>query len=893
MATNTPPTEQELRDAGTDLDTIGQFVNAPADVNGDGTINTRTGGAIEVLAKIRERADIALAEIDGELVALIGATTYADRAAMDAVTPTELPARAEIPSGPDAGFYEYSVDESGWLEFEPQLSLRVEELEDRVLHLQPPRHDVAFAQVTADGKRITHVRPDGRHVHNHKAGSIKTEELEEGGKLAAVPAATLLDGSLWDFIAIGQDNKRIWGVRGEDFYGPSSGALVSRSELLARSAPDLVSGKVRRSKLLTVATAETHRTTNDDEFIADAVSGAFERLPDLPAECFSFQNVLAEEVEFRRAAIDLDGLNYRGTWDPATPVPHVSSDVYRMKRGWYYHISATANGFTEGDRLVFIGAHASSTAFDNGVYRIARKDGTTTDENGNTVKDVFGTLWREVPGGRFYRGEWSPASAAYPSDANLVAGDTYAVSAPGLHDGETYAYGDYLVKTATGWRREAQHALTVVTSGGSVELTCPTGSLREWEVRKATLSEYVSFLDLRAIVPEIVTARVHDVDGRRQIWLHNANGGVDKLTDQNVGNSYAPQFDGSTLMFKSDRSGEELPYIMSVERMPGRFGRAMEVLPARSNKVVTVGDSYGTRWGPSFIRQIEYDDQINGRRVARDGADLNGGSLDDNYISSILTALGEGVGHPDHLSGIVSYVLDWNNGRAEERAEILQALAAVRGRTPRFLVTGNAIGRQIAWDGAQMVVGSNFNADTQKQEDEARLEEIMGGEFFEGGNYANMRKYGISSRNPRFDPNDWDPVLQMSVGDVANTYGIWGLWTIVGIDDVNYPQIRTQLNEANFQGYIDNESQRVSATDWHYYVATGDGDLTANRVHYFYNGDWFNLGTGDGVHWPSADTPFYTDPDVLTVKSNGDVSNIINMMAYDVVTELSARGWLD
>lgn len=55
MGINTPPTALELQNAGTDLNTVDQFANAAADVNGTGIISTRRGGPIRVMAWFAEQ----------------------------------------------------------------------------------------------------------------------------------------------------------------------------------------------------------------------------------------------------------------------------------------------------------------------------------------------------------------------------------------------------------------------------------------------------------------------------------------------------------------------------------------------------------------------------------------------------------------------------------------------------------------------------------------------------------------------------------------------------------------------------------------------------------------------------------------------------------------------
>ncbi len=51
MPDTSPPSQQDLENAGEDLNTLDQFANAAADVNGTGEHQTRTGGPTKVLAK--------------------------------------------------------------------------------------------------------------------------------------------------------------------------------------------------------------------------------------------------------------------------------------------------------------------------------------------------------------------------------------------------------------------------------------------------------------------------------------------------------------------------------------------------------------------------------------------------------------------------------------------------------------------------------------------------------------------------------------------------------------------------------------------------------------------------------------------------------------------------
>ncbi|MDJ0921036.1 MAG: hypothetical protein QNI84_07900, partial [Henriciella sp.] len=202
-----PPDVAGFAQYVTFLDTrLGALENAVSATSEDAQTTAQIKSDIEALQSAIQ------AMLDGSTSE---AVPYELNADMRAVTPTELPAFASVYKDPVSdlnGSFVYPVGGTDWEDVDKWIKDRFAEIEDRIAFKTVPRHDVAMVEISGDGRRLQHIRPDGRHVHNHKPGSIKTEELEEGGKLAAVPAATLLDGSLWDFIAIGQDNKRIWGV---------------------------------------------------------------------------------------------------------------------------------------------------------------------------------------------------------------------------------------------------------------------------------------------------------------------------------------------------------------------------------------------------------------------------------------------------------------------------------------------------------------------------------------------------------------------------------------------------------------------------------------------------------------------------------------------------------
>lgn len=754
---------------------------------------------------------------------------------------------------------------------------------------QAGRLDVLLAEVDSAGKALNILRSDGRYEHSHKVGSIGTDELVDADKLNSAPEAITHDRDDLPFVQTDSADKLLIGVDQQGrIMGPDRAPLASQSFANIRSAPDIAVGHITRQRLLTVGAP----ITEDEDFPGDGVAGGWQALPYFAASHFDLFNETGVELELRRTTVKFDGMLYAGAWDPSGGDLPISGDQYRTKFTWFWHVTVTDGEFEAGDRVVFLGGVEGSTGFGATTQRFVYPDGSVS-------ADAYSGVFFKVLRGedmRFYRGTWNPASAAYPSDANLVDGDTYSVSAAGAYDGVTYAYGDYLVRSGTGWRKEVSPTITEVADTASAAFSVPSGYLSEWEVRRKTGAAPV-YADIRVQVREPVTAQVQEISGRKQIWLHYADGSVNKLATVNAaGNAFSPSFDGSILSYKSDVSGEVLTYRMATEKMPGKFGRPFVPVKAKSDTFASFGDSYNSRWGSPLLRQIEYDDVLNGRQKNRNGlvpADV--GSLDQYWIGGLANILAEG-GYvaDDYLSGIICYTLDWNNGRMEEREAILRVLAGLQGSCTRLLVAGNTAGRDIRWNGSAMQVHSSFVGDADKIEDEARLEEMMGGEFFEGGNYANMRKWSISARNPRFTASDWDPVLQMTIGDVADTYGFWGLWSLIDIQAANYPAMRSNINEANFQGYIDDQSEILSSTDWHYYVGTGVGDAGEGRTYYKLGGTTYSFGGGDGVHLPSATAAYgYAVSEMTVTGPDADTSNLMNLMAYDVATELSARGWLD
>ncbi|MBI1401463.1 putative Ig domain-containing protein [Hyphomonas sp.] len=68
MAIDTPPTAQEIQNAGTDVDTLDKVINGAADLGGDGIVATRRGGPVKTLAWYLAQLD-AHRLAAGELVA--------------------------------------------------------------------------------------------------------------------------------------------------------------------------------------------------------------------------------------------------------------------------------------------------------------------------------------------------------------------------------------------------------------------------------------------------------------------------------------------------------------------------------------------------------------------------------------------------------------------------------------------------------------------------------------------------------------------------------------------------------------------------------------------------------------------------------------------------------
>lgn len=84
-----PISPQQLIDAGRDARDLGDVVNGPADLNGDGTVPTRTGGDKRTLAKL-----------EAEFQARIGAQTVQEQAAASAAALAQAWASGTLPGGP-------------------------------------------------------------------------------------------------------------------------------------------------------------------------------------------------------------------------------------------------------------------------------------------------------------------------------------------------------------------------------------------------------------------------------------------------------------------------------------------------------------------------------------------------------------------------------------------------------------------------------------------------------------------------------------------------------------------------------------------------------------------------------------------------------------------------
>lgn len=725
--------------------------------------------------------------------------------------------------------------------------------------------------------------------------SIQTSALYEADKFDALPGFRDIDIPGDEALFLGIDGTQFLRVVDGRLEGPEGSPLATDARAARVGGPETAVGHVVRQQSVTVSTAETANLTGAGTVQpGDAVLGAWERMPYRAVTGFRLTNTLAEDVEIRRALVDMDGINYRGAWDPSSGALPIPVDDYRVKPGWFWHVSTDSGVFLEGDRVVFLNAVAGSGAFESENQFFLLGDNTISPNPGLNLDGLF---FRVVRGGRFYRGRWDPASAAYPAEANLLTGDSYSVSAAGAFDGVTYAYGDYLVKTATGWTREAQTVIRTVAPAATLDAACE--NLVEWEIRRTGANEATpAELVLDVTARRQVTARVVEVDGNRRIRLYWEDGQIETLDAQNIRNNWAPRFVGSELHFDSDRSGEVRSYVMPMERIPGRNAAPYRVVPARSDTLLTVGDSIGTRWGPVLQTQVEHNDYLTARGKARKGVVLQGGSLDHVYISANILGAAEGLLPSEYMAGIVCYTVDWRNGTPAERAAIARAEAATRGG--RFFVAGYTAARTLTWSGSAVVCHTPFLTEVSgnRVAEETALTEMMGGDWFEGGRYLNFRKWLLSSRNPRYNRALWDPVLQMSVADVADTLGVWSFWDIVAINADNYADLPANLTEANFQGYHTNVADLPgSATDWQYYVSNGLGDTGRGSVRYWKDGGWQYLGPGDGVHLPAALTGYGFTAGELLVTDNTDTSNLLNLCAWDAVQDatygLAARGWLD
>ncbi|MEL6919530.1 MAG: hypothetical protein AAFO77_00705 [Pseudomonadota bacterium] len=742
------------------------------------------------------------------------------------------------------------------------------------------RSDVLIAEVDDNGKILNTIDTQARHRHEHQPATITSGELVDGAKLANVPSVVDAQSDRFSVVFTDANNKRFLAVDQNDkLIGVDPSPLATEALAETRGAPQFATGHITGQRMLTIGSP----ITQDENYASDGVAGAWKPLPYLAADCFDLTNQSGVALELRRSRVTFDGLRYSGTWNPASGKLPIPGNAYRAKPTWFWHVTNTSGNFVAGDRVVFLGGVDGSTQFATAVQNFVFPDMSGAPDN------YAGTFFKVLRGAdmRFYRGTWAANSNAYPTDANLVEGDTYSVITAGTIDGVTFAYGDYLVRRGSGWRKERGSAITEVADAASASFMVPSGYLAEWEIRRKT-GAAPAYADIEAQMREPVTARVHEIAGRQHIWLHYADGRVNKLPKVNAkGNSFAPSFDGSILTYANDGSGCVQTFRIAAQKMPGKFGFPFSPVKARSDTFLSVGDSYNGRGGVALLAQLKQNDIANGRVKNRNGlVPVDTGSFDQEWIFGLINILAEGgYQADDHLSGIVCYILDWNNGTQEERETIVRAMGALQGLCPRLFVTGNTRQRDVRWNGSAMYVQNEFAGNAAKEDAEARLEEMMGGEFFDGGLYANMGKYITSPRSPRFTATDWDPVLQMSVGEVASRFGIWSVWTVLDIDTDNYALLRANINQANFQSYIDNQSQITSTTDWHYYVGTGVGDTTLGWTYYKLGGATFSFPPGDGVHLP-GDGPVVTAP-------NSDTSNIMNLMAYDVVSELAARGWLD
>lgn len=668
------------------------------------------------------------------------------------------------------------------------------------------------------------------------------------------------------------------------------GDLAQRSDV-ERVDTGIVSTKVERQRRFYASTA---RTAGDD-FAADGVDGCWAPLPDLPAASATARNTTLAPLEFRRAKRVFDGLNYRGTWNPAGAPPMAPNA--RPQRGWFWHISATANGFMAGDRLVWLTARTDTDKFEDVNFIIYRADGTPRDEVGHGLpanpSEKDGIIYREVKGGAFYRGVWNPISGAYPAPANLSPGDCFSVSAAGTFEGVDYAYGDYLVRGTAGWTLDPQRTLSTVAAGTALDLECPTGRLAEWEVRALTAPQVSFPLDVSHF--DTISAITVDVAGKKAIWLHDSwTGRTNRLASWNGdSNNWGPRFDGPLMLFRSDREGVPQDYYAPVVKVPGRYERPMEVFPARhTDNILFIADSLG-RFGWPLIGHIGRDDLENRRGVYRPShtaGTQNGGSLNHDYITDIITSYAIGGDPAGMLNGLIFHYLDFGNSSDAQKAQMARALALLRTRTPKYVPIGLFVAKYLDWNGSRFQPRQSIQQVPERFAAESYYEDLFG-EFFAGGTFVNVRKWLISPRNPLHRDTDWDPVMQMSIADVASQHGFWGFWSSLDNGNANYLQLRSLLNQANFQGYIANTADAVSATNGHYYVATGTGNISAQTVRYYLNGQWFNIASLDPIHHPfeAPGTGYW----LVTNPTTDTMAATYNLLAFDVAKELSARGWLD
>jgi hypothetical protein len=331
---------------------------------------------------------------------------------------------------------------------------------------------------------------------------------------------------------------------------------------------------------------------------------------------------------------------------------------------------------------------------------------------------------------------------------------------------------------------------------------------------------------------------------------------------------------------------------MPVVRVSGRYERPFEVVPSKhSNNILFVADSLG-RFGLPFVLHVQESDKANGRGLTRpDGfaATQNGGSLNQYYITNIITSYAQG-GDPDgKLNGLIFHYLDFGQSNDSQKAQVARAISVLRTRTKKYIPVGLFTARYLTWGGSAITATQNITDTPERFEVEDYYEGLFG-ELFDGGTFLNVRKWLNSTRNPRYTASDWDPVFQMSVSDVATTIGQWGYWSGIDKTTPNYPGIRANLNQANFQAYIANAADVSGTTDWHYFVTNGTGDRDIGTVIYRRSGIWVEIADIDPIHHPFEAVPtndgIVSGPDV-------DESDVYNMLAYDVVGELDARSWLD